>query len=96
MISGTVVNPQNDRTWSQQRYNNAGYGSTIPAPKEGTSRWQGSGNIGIGAYRRLNDHLVLQGIWNSGAQLVGTKPAQNQVGMRQNFGYLHMQMLFTW
>lgn len=96
LISGTTVNPQNDRTWSQQRYNNAGYGTTTPASKEGISRWQGSGNIGIGAYKRLNDNLVLQGLWSSGTQLGGTKPAHNQVGMRQNFGYLHMQMLFTW
>lgn len=96
LISGTTVNPQNDRTWSQQRYNNAGYGTTTPASKEGISRWQGSGNIGIGAYKRLNGNLVLQGLWSSGTQLGGTKPAHNQVGMRQNFGYLHMQMLFTW
>ncbi len=96
LVSGTTVNPQNDRTWSQQRYNNAGYGTTTPASKEGISRWQGSGNIGIGAYKRLNGNLVMQGLWSSGTQLGGTKPAHNQVGMRQNFGYLHMQMLFTW
>lgn len=96
LISGTGVNPQNDRTFSQQQFYGGVYGSTAPLTQASVSRWQGSGNIGLGAYRRLNDHWVLQGLWNTGTQLLGTKPAQNQVGMRQNFGYLHMQMLFTW
>jgi hypothetical protein len=96
LISGTTVNPQNDRTWSQQQFNAGVYGLTAPLAKSAISRWQGSGNIGVGAYRRLNDHWVVQGLWSSGTQLGGIKPAQNQVGMRQNFGYLHMQMLFTW
>jgi hypothetical protein len=96
LVSGTTVNPQNDRTWSQQQFNGGIYGLTAPLAKTPISRWQGSGNIGVGAYRRLNDHWVLQGLWSSGTQLGGIKPVQNQVGIRQNFGYLHMQMLFTW
>ncbi len=96
LISGTTVNPQNDRTWSQQQFMGATYGPVAPMSQNAVSRWQGSGNIGLGAYRRLGEHWVLQGLWSSGTQLGGTKPAQHQLGMRQNFGYLHMQMLFTW
>ena len=96
LVSGTTVNPQNDRTWSQQQFNGGIYGLTAPLAKTAISRWQGSGSIGVGAYRKLNNHWTLQGLWNSGTQLGRIKPAQNQVGMRQNFGYLHMQMLFTW
>jgi hypothetical protein len=96
LVSGTTVNPQNDRTWSQQQFNGGVHGLTAPLAKTAISRWQGSGSIGVGAYRKLNKHWVLQGLWSSGTQLGRIKPAQNQVGMRQNFGYLHMQMLFTW
>lgn len=96
VISGNKINPQNDRTWSQQQFAGSPYGTTARLDKTDIRRWQGTGNLGLGAYRRLNENLLLQGVWSTGTQFGGTGTAKTQPGMRQNFGYLHLQMLFTW